>query len=218
VSRERIAAIFSHLTEKRLMLNQVQKTHPALKHGAYSATTILPGEDSTAFKKLYRDLLAEFSPEGILERDAVDTLARLLWRKQNLVTFLVAELAREHRHAIQSERIAAALAEKDRLSFLPVVPAALEPHERQAAIRAAEAQARKELGEAYDLVEVGETGTVERLLRDLAMEERLDAMIDKCLKRLLFLKGLKSLPTAFSSTSPQPIVEPQRIPGPTRAA
>jgi hypothetical protein len=62
----------------------------------------------------------------------------------------VAELAREHRHAIQSERIAATLAEKARLSFLPLDLAALEPHEHKAAIQAAEAQARKELGEAYD--------------------------------------------------------------------
>jgi hypothetical protein len=158
------------------MLTQVQKAHPAVKHGAYSATAILPGEDSTAFKKLHREVIAEYSPEGILERDAVDTLARLLWRKQNLVTLRVAELARKHRDAIQSERIAAALAEKDRLSLLPL-ETALEPHERKAAIRAAEAQARKELGEAYELVEVGETATVERLLRDLAVEERLDAML-----------------------------------------
>jgi hypothetical protein len=199
------------------MLTQVQKAHPALKHGAYSATTILPGEDSTALKKLHREVIAESSPEGILARDAVDTLARLLWRKQNLVTFRVAELARKHRDAIQSEHIAAALAEKDRLSLLSLDPV-LEPHERKAAIRAAEAQARKELGEAYELVEIGETATVERLLRDLAVEERLDAMIDKCLKRLLFLRGLKSLPTASTSAPPQPIAEPQRIPGPTKAA
>jgi hypothetical protein len=199
------------------MPTRFNKVHPALKHGAYSATTVLPGEDSTAFKKLYREVIAEYSPEGILQRDAVDTLARLLWRKQNLVTFRVAELARKHRDAIQSEHIAAALAENDQLSLSPLGPV-LEPHEREAAVRAAEAQARKELGEAYELVEIGETVTVERLLRDLAVEERLDAMIDKCLKRLLFLRGLKSLPTASSSTPPRPIAEPQRMPGPTRAA
>jgi hypothetical protein len=34
------------------MLTRVQKTHPALKHGGYAATTILPGEDPTAFEKL----------------------------------------------------------------------------------------------------------------------------------------------------------------------
>jgi hypothetical protein len=89
---------------------------------------------------------------------------------------------------------------------------------RKAAIQAAEAQARKELGEAYEFVEVGETATVERLLRDLGVEDRLDAMIDKCLKRLLFLRGIKSLPMASSSAPPQPIAEPQRIPGPTKAA
>jgi hypothetical protein len=49
------------------MLTQVQKTHPALKHGAYSATTILPGEDSTAFKKLHQEVMAELSPNGILD-------------------------------------------------------------------------------------------------------------------------------------------------------
>src|SRR5262249_46557025 len=69
------------------------------------------------------------------------------------------------------------------------------------------------------LAEIDETATVDRLLRDLGVEERLDAMIDKCLKRLLFLRGLKSLSTASSSAPPQPIPEPQRrIPGPTRAA
>jgi hypothetical protein len=50
-------------------------------------------------------------------------------------------------------------------------------------MEAAEDQARKELGERYALVEIGETATMDRLLQDLAVEERLDAMIDKCLKR-----------------------------------
>jgi hypothetical protein len=100
---------------------------------------------------------------------------------------------------------------------LPIDPAILEPHEREAAIQAAEAQARNELGESYELVEIGQTATVERLLRDLGVEERLDAMIDKCLKRLLFLRGLKSLPTASSSAPPLPMAEPQRISAPKQA-
>jgi hypothetical protein len=90
--------------------------------------------------------------------------------------------------------------------------------EREAAIRAARDEARKELGDKYELVEIGETATVGCLLQDLEVEERLDPMIDKCLKRLLFLRELKSLPTASSSAPPQPIPKPRRIPGPTRAA
>ena len=63
----RTRAIFLHLTEMRLMLTQVQKTHPALKHAAYSATTILPGEDSAAFERLRRELIAELLPKGAFE-------------------------------------------------------------------------------------------------------------------------------------------------------
>ena len=217
------------------MLNQVHKTHPALKHGGYSATTILPGEDPTAFEKLHRELIAELLPNGALEHDIVATIARLEWRKQNLATFRLAELARKHRDAIRYEHVAAVdkkyrpfprLSEETRrLAMLEPrieVEAAkrseAEAAERKAAFETAERQARKELGGAYELAEIGDAATIDRLLQDLEVEDRLGAMIDKCLKRLFFLRGLKSLPTASSSAPPQPVAEPQRIPGPTRAA
>ena len=63
-------------------------------------------------------------------------------------------------------------------------------------MRAGEDQARNELGDTYELVEIGETAEVDGLLRELEIEERLGAMIDRCLKRLLFLRGLKTIPTA----------------------
>jgi hypothetical protein len=77
---------------------------------------------------------------------------------------------------------------------------------------AAENKAREELGELYGLVEMGDEATIDGLIRDLVVQERLDAMIDKCLKRLLLLRGLKSL-TIESSSSPPP-----RLPGPSKAA
>ena len=42
----------------------------------------------------------------------------------------------------------------------------------------------------YDLRKMA---TLEGLIRELDVEERLDAVIDKCLKRFLFVRGLKSL-------------------------
>src|SRR5262245_42770269 len=66
----------------------------ALKHAAFSETDVLPGEDPTAFKKLRQDLFAEFSPAGILEEEIVANIARLLWRKRNLVTYWLAIAAR----------------------------------------------------------------------------------------------------------------------------
>ena len=63
---------------------RVKKHHPALKHGGYAATGILPGESQADFDKLHRDLIAELGPNGALENDIVETTTRYLWRKQNL--------------------------------------------------------------------------------------------------------------------------------------
>ena len=37
---------------------------PALKHGGYSTTTLLPGENRSEFEKLHEDLITEFRPNG----------------------------------------------------------------------------------------------------------------------------------------------------------
>ena len=180
------------------MPTPLNKIHPALKHGGYAATAILPGENRADFEKLHQSLIAELAPVGALEDDIVATVARFVWRKQNLATFRIAELARDRYWA----KLPKVLPREEK-----------DPANHEAAIRAAKDEARKELGDIYELVEIGKTATVDRLLQDLEVEERLDAMIDKCLKRLLFLRGLKSLSTASSSAPPQPIPKPQRIPG-----
>ena len=117
----------------------------------------------------------------------------------------MAELALEHESRIQVQKFPPRLNE-----LLEREVSAAE--RREIAMEAAEDQARKELGERYALVEIGETATVDRLLQDLAVEERLDAMIDKCLKRLMHLRGLKSLSPV--SPPPQPAPATPRIPGP----
>jgi hypothetical protein len=188
---------------------RVKKPHPALKHGAYSATALLPGEDQDAFRELHHKIIAELTPVGALEDDIAATITRLLWRKQNLATLRIAVVARERDGRIQMQK----------LSFLTQdlsdfdVPRA----QREAAKQAAEEQARDELGETYALVEIGEkTATVDRLLQDLAVEERLDATIDKCLKRLLFLRGVKSLSSSSAPSQPAPVTS--HISGPKKVA
>ena len=71
-------------------------------------------------------------------------------------------------------------------------------------------QAREELGDQHALIELGQAATIEGLLRDLEVLERLDALIDRSLKRLLMLKGLKSLGNSASLV--------QALPGPSSAA
>jgi hypothetical protein len=82
----------------------VKKFHAALKHGAFSATTILPGEDPIAFKKTHEDIIAELAPDGALEDDVVWTIAHLVWRKKNLATPRIAELALEHESRLQTQK------------------------------------------------------------------------------------------------------------------
>jgi hypothetical protein len=191
------------------MSSRVNKVHPALKHGCYAATAVLPGENRAAFEKLHRRLIADLTPDGPLEEDAVETIARLLWRKQNLATFRKAELARQRHEAIQSEHYAAipsSLALRFRGSDEP------SPAELQEARQAIEDHARRELGAFYDLVEIGEAAMVDGLLRDLEIEERLDAMIGQQIKRLLHVRGLKSIPAAL------PSAPPKRLPDSTKAA
>jgi hypothetical protein len=154
--------------------------HPALWHGGYSTTALLPTESREAFEKLHRELIAELAPSGALEDDIVMTVARLVWRKQNLRTLRIA----------QSAQAWCSVTEQMALNYTL-------PNDRD----------RDALGENYELVELGETATFDGLTKELEVKERLDAGIGKCLKQLLFLRGLKSISPAPSATSPKRIAK-----------
>jgi hypothetical protein len=211
---------------KRSMPVRVKKSHSALKHGGYAAA-VLPGESVDEFEKLRRDLVANFTADGALEGDIVADLAGRLWRKQNRATFRTAEVARKHYNAIVSREFDKLRAsdlteeekeeEKESFAWYGMTEETERRRkamlaEREKAIRAADDIARNELGDMYELAKMADTVTVACLMEDLAVEERLDAAIDKCLKRLLLVKGLKSI-SASSSSAP-----PNRITGLSEAA
>jgi hypothetical protein len=164
------------------------KRPPALKHGAFAKTTVLPGEDAAAFARLREDLMTELSPSGALEEAIAEDLARLIWRKRHLGTFHTAKLARRRLDAIQENLKPPNLPE----SYLR------EQRERQ---DKAWEQAREELGHGYQLLLMGDAATLEHHTDQLLIEERMDAMIDRTLKRLLFVRGLKSM--SLSTSTPK---------------
>src|SRR6516225_1967464 len=186
---------------------RVKKLYPALKHGGYSATGLLPGEDLAAFEKLHQDLRLEYCPDGPLQEDTVRDIALWTWRKQNLGTFRIAEAARERASAIRSEMIPSTTP-----SFGLRPLGEPDPADVKAATEAAEAQARKELGADYKFVEMGDLATATQMLADLEVEARLNAMIDRLLKRLWMLQASKSLSSTASSTTLP------RLSGPKKAA
>ena len=184
------------------MPTRFNKVYPALKHAGYSATTLLPGEDAAAFEKLHRAVIAEFSPAGALEEDIVADIAHLTWRKQNLATFRIAELANARHQKIISEKVPS-----DGLHPLSFT----DPAVVREGYRAAEEQARQELGDVYKLIDISEPATIDGLMKELDTKERLDGLISKCLKQLLMVRGVKSL-SAASSSVPTP-----QISGPRKA-
>ena len=95
-----------------------KRTLPALRHGGYAATIVLPGENPAEFGQLHRELIAEIGPNGVLEEDIVATMAALLWRKQNLGTLRIAQLARSRLEDIEMEQ------------FVEVRPATKEESDR----------------------------------------------------------------------------------------
>jgi hypothetical protein len=190
--------------ERAMLLTRLNKVHPALKHAGYSATTLLPGEDSAAFEKLHQALIAEFTPNGALEEDIVADIARLTWRKQNLATFRIAERVKMRRSQIYHEKVPP-------LDYCLNADVAERLQQEREGHRAAEEQARQELGNIYQLIDIGEPATIKGLMDELDIKERLDSLISKCLKQLLMVRGVKSL-SAASSSVPTP-----QISGPRKA-
>jgi hypothetical protein len=181
----------------RAMRTRANRIHPALKHGAYTATAVLPGENRAAFEKLHRDLIAELTPSGVLEDDIVATVARLVWRKQNLRTLRIAEHAQSRWSATWEIGIA-------RYPIPPLYEVSEEDKEKaKEEMRVAQDRIRKEFGDTFELVEIGDAATFDGLTEELDIKERLDAAIVRCLKQLLLVRGVKSIASTPAAESPK---------------
>jgi hypothetical protein len=162
---------------------------PAFKHGAYSATALLPGEDQAEYAKLHRKIIAEYAVSGPLEEYIAAELARLIWRSEHLSTFCTADMARQ--------RLTSGTPE----NYLNKRWEELQAAAYAKAIKAEEEVSREQLGECYDLLALGKVVTVPYLKRELELRQLLSDMIDKCIKRLFQAKGLKSI-SAVSPSAP----------------
>jgi len=173
------------------------KPPPALKHGVYSGLGLLPGEDPVAFEKLRAEIVVKYVPSDPLESDVVETIARLLWRKQNIGTYRLARGATKRWSEIKSRRYPS-----------PIYPRlGVDQQQARALHRADKRKAKADPGPAWELVQANEVCTPKFLLDEISLLDRLDGMIDRCLKRLLYVRGLKSLPTASASEGEIRLIE-----------
>ena len=151
-----------------------------VKHGAY-AMGLLPGEDPAAFEKLHREIVADYSLNGVLEEDIGWTMARILWRKRNMDTFGPAESAWKRYNCIESvqrsEITNRLLLAEGRIVTHTVYR--LPPEAQKELDEKVEKEAREELGDDYKFIEAGREARLDSIMERFAVEARLDA---RCLR------------------------------------
>jgi hypothetical protein len=194
------------------MAKNSKRVPPALKYGIYSGIGLLPTESRAKFRKFKKQRFADLNLVGPLEEDIGEEIVCLEWRRQHLDTYDLVQRARNRRSAIRSKLVPA-------VRYLSTFPDLTlpepepdrenpTPEELRAAEKRAEKKIESELGATLELLEIGEVATLEYLEKRLAILERLDGMIMRAYKKLLFVRGIKSLspPSAASSSQP-PLLE-----------
>lgn len=140
----------------------------------------------------------------MLEDNIVADMARLVWRQQNLTTLRIAELAQSR--WLQTWEIG-----KVKFDFPQLCEASEEDKEKaKQDMRVAQDQFRKELGDTYELVELGETATLDGLTKELDIKGRLDAAITRLLKKLLLVRGVKSIAATPAAASRKRAIAPPK--------
>ncbi|HXW72109.1 MAG TPA: hypothetical protein VEK34_11805 [Methylocella sp.] len=178
---------------------------PALRHGIYSGIGLLPTENPARLRKFKKQMFAELNLVGRLEEDIGNDIVRLEWRRQNLSTYELAQRAQARRNSIYSEQIPTVRYLYEELERTPH-PDNPTPEEFEASHKRANKQVRTELGAAIELLEIGDVATLGYLERRLGILERLDGMITRAYKKLLYVRGIKSMSGPSPAGSPQPLL------------
>ena len=198
----------------------------ALKHGAFAEVVILPGEDIKEFQDLHDALVNEWKPEGPTEHDAISSLAKCMWRKRRLVRYRQSEVAKferktnaEHQRTMNSiEDLKKILDDANSGTQLPKEwidyfnrYAPREKYNSDSAWLSAVGN-RINKGLSTLKTKASSAPKVEKVyaneecvIRELATEERIDAMIDKIIKRLAQTKTLKTIVIGPALATNQPL-------------
>jgi hypothetical protein len=180
------------------------KMPSALSHGAYSSMAILRGENPEQYNRLFMGLVDEYMPEGTTELEAVMSLANMYWRKWRIQKAVSAQIIRwrmDPNHPIYDKSLDPlhAKAQCERLKKL------LED-----SAKCSEAGSKEQKMELDALIEeFGATMSNDHVLyptaiaeqayvlecdlfkKELDQLERIEASIDRLIKRIYQIKGMK---------------------------
>jgi hypothetical protein len=150
-------------------------------------------------------LFAEWQPAGLVEEDAVLSLGKALWRKQRLSIFLRAKKAYAEHGYLFADNYYCDDDEKRWMSESIVIRRLRHAFEMtMARLKAGAASGinadyrenpidweAKEVLIDLELAKLGEEISAENSIKLLELEQRLDAAMDRAVRRLLQLKAMK---------------------------
>jgi hypothetical protein len=219
------------------MGNRRKERPNAMKHGAFSAITILPGEDPEDFNRLHAALNAEWHPAGASEQDAVASIANAIWRKiraQKFIKIQVLNNSFDSNHPAYDEVVclqglANMMDRKPETAFKDFASRALRPDkvtylERKFPLsnfnstsewaraivneinkvlipeslllwtrNSTNPHAAEALGAMILSTASFTAGSGDLFDQDVSLAERLEAMIDRGIKRLIQIKAMKQM-------------------------
>jgi len=205
------------------MRNQKWKHPNAQKHGVYAATTIVPGEDPREFQELLSSVIEEWMPAGATEKDAVLSIAKGMWLKRRVQKFLTAKLflcALDPKHPLYDEafglgRIAFLMESNPETTFQKYASSSLRADKinylnqkfPRSDFKSTLEWAEAIRGEIWALVAEIDVDANRQLAlfhssvaipndlfkQELELDEYLDAMINRAVKRLIQTKTMKQM-------------------------
>ncbi len=195
----------------------------ALKHGVFAEAVILPGEDEEEFRILHDSLVEEWNPDGPTEEGAVMNITNAIWRKRRYNRFFRTKIGafmekqayrKKYREKVDEKliQLLGAIDSGDSITeqnILEKLGWRFAQHFKTKLPRAnyqSEESWKLVLGdEITELLDNSlkkRTTDTEResllsdetlVTREAALDERIDAIIDKNIKRLGQSKTMKSM-------------------------
>ena len=195
----------------------------AITHGAFARDLILDDESGEEFDLLWNGLIEEWAPAGTLEEETVGDIAQCIWAKRRSDRFFLQEVtyAQEHPDDDRTRRVLKLrrmLDGVERLEEATEIIGQLPPHLKVLVERTTPRSKFEDhkswvqglqsrlLGlcqilekyvseESLDPAFLAETAANVREVtaKKIALDERLDARIDKAIKRLAQLKAFKQI-------------------------
>ena len=163
----------------------------ALRHGAFSEVLILPGEDPAAFEELKQRLFAEYNVSGCSEESTMTSIAKTMWQLQRLNVY-------EHVQFLRAQGSSSPYPGGLKNSISDVISKFMaerglsDPDDTSAKAPAEEAPPKEKTTDER-LLELGDFVSLGHLDKELEVENKLMAKLDRLLKRFFQIKAMKPL-------------------------